>query len=133
MFKKSLLLCFLFAAACGPSAVVNTGPSASQIAWQQYNEAARAAGLPIVIDFIGVSWPNSAGGVNFVPAYTNTSDKTIKYITAVAQAYNGVGDTVRGQIRRSSNHTTRYTGPLRPDAKTSVLTAENAWYNSSIP
>ncbi len=127
MFKKSLLLCFLFAAACGPS-----GPSPTQVANTQYNAAARSAGLPIVIDRIGVSRPNSAGGVDFRVAVTNTSDKTIKYLEINAVAYNAVGDRVRGQIRRTSTRTVIGTGPYRPGMSIGNKILENAWYNHTV-
>jgi hypothetical protein len=124
MFKRSLLLCFLFAAACSPST--------TQMAITQYNEAARSAGLPIVIDRIGVSQPNSAGGVDFRFAVTNTSDKTIKYLEITGVAYNAVGDTVRGEIRRTSTRRVTSTGPYGPSMSTGGRILENAWYNNTV-
>ena len=124
MLKKTLLLCFLFAAACGPSP--------SQVASMQYNEAARSAGLPIVIDKIGVSRPNSAGGVNFQYGATNLSEKTIKYLTFTGTPYNAVGDRVRGEIRRSSSFRCKDTGPYAPNVSIGSRRCENAWYNHTI-
>ena len=124
MLKKTLLLCLLFVAACGPSP--------SQVAFMQYNEAARSAGLPIVIDKIGVSRPNSAGGVDFQYGATNLSEKTIKYLTFTGTPYNAVGDRVRGEIRRSSSFSCKDTGPYASNLSTGNRRCENAWYNHTI-
>lgn len=130
MLRKSLFLCFLAAAACGtPDYSVGTEKFRAKMA---VNDAARSAGLPILVDAIGVSSPNSAGGVNFRVGYTNLSDKPIKYIRDTGRAFNAVGDTVRGDIRGSTTSSSTYTGPLKPNGSTGLLSAENAWYNSSI-
>lgn len=124
MFKKSLLLCFLFAAACGPSA--------TQVATVEYNEAAQSAGLPIVIDRIGASSPNSAGGVDFQFGATNLSEKTIKYLELTGTAYNAVGDRVSGEISRLSTRRVTDTGPYAPNVSTGIRILENAWYNHTV-
>lgn len=124
MLNKTLLLCFLFVAACGPSV--------SDLRTQEANEAARSAGLPILLDRIGVSRPNSVGGVNFRYGATNLSGKTIKYLTFTGTPYNAVGDRVRGEIRRSSSFRCRDTGPYVPNVSTGRRSCENAWYNHTI-
>ncbi len=97
-------------------------------------ENARAAGLPLVITNISVSYPNSAGGVDLYFVGKNTSNKTIKYINFNVIAYNAVGDQVRGTIRGSSMRSLKKTGPIAPNQFTSTSTASwaNAWYNYSI-
>lgn len=129
MLRKSLFLCFLVAAAC--SAPDNSVAIAKYKAKKEVNAAARSAGLPILVDNIDVSRPDSAGGVDFMVRYTNLSDKPIKYIRTTGQAFNAVGDTVRGEISGSANVLSTYTGPLKPNASASDGSG-NAWYNNSI-
>lgn len=124
MRRMSIFFSLLFLAACSPPA--------GQLADAQYNEVARSAGLPILIDRIAVSTPNSAGGVDARYSVTNLSSKTIKYIDLTVQAFNAVGDPVAGEIRRSSQREIRDTGPYAPNQSTGPRKLDNAWYNHTI-
>ena len=55
-----------------------------------------------------------AGGVDMGIAFTNTSDKTIKYIHFYVRPYNAVGDSLSCDIRGYSNFDAYLTGPLEP-------------------
>ena len=124
MLKKAVAMIALLVAGCGPSP--------SYVAKMEYNREAQKAGLPIIIDNISVSSPNSAGGIDLDVDVTNTSSKTIKYLSITAQAYNAVGDAVRGDISRSSFFKGLDTGPYAPNETTASGTWSNAWYGYSI-
>lgn len=101
--------------------------------YQQVYELARSRGLPIVIDRITVSSPNSVGGVDLYINATNVSGRTIKYLVYNARAYNAVGDPVVGEISRSSITKVRETGPIPPNGRSSPYGVwSNSWYNHSI-
>lgn len=93
---------------------------------------ATAAGAPVIITRAYTSTPNAAGGVDLVIYAANTTNKTIKYIEYDAQAFNAVGDPVRGTIRNSRIVGARETGPIRPGANNSFGNWQNLWYNHSI-
>lgn len=58
--------------------------------------------------------PNSAGGCDYILYYTNTSQKTIKYLIWEGHVYNAVNDRVSCEIRRTSYANGRDTGPVAP-------------------
>lgn len=87
------------------------------------------------------SKPNSAGGVDMNVAFSNTSNKTIKYIHFNVTPYNGVGDSVKCDIRDYYSFTGYVTGPLEPGYRgysrvgkrtSAVHTWGEAWYNYDI-
>ena len=90
---------------------------------------------PVVIGTAGVSNINSVGGIDVLINFTNTSGRTINYLTFVIEAYNRVGDPVRCEIKRSSTAALRATGPYQHGRGTSLFNP-GQWkvvmYNRSI-
>ena len=87
-----------------------------------------------------VSEINSADGVDMRISWTNTSDKTIKYIHFYVEPYNAVGDKMYCDIRDHSRYDAYVTGPCEPGHKGYYNVGETyygnlwetCWYNSSI-
>ena len=88
-----------------------------------------------------VSKIDSAGGVNMEIAFTNKSDKTIKYIHFYVRPYNAVGDSQKCEIRDYSRFDAYITGPLEGghegysrygDNTSGGHHWEDCWYNNSI-
>lgn len=104
------------------------GPTGAQRADAQ---AARDAGIPIMVTLIPQSWPNSAGGVDAGVTFTNISGRTLKYVNFDVAAFNGVGDLAPCTIRRRALADLRVTGPIEPDANRRAAWG-NVWYNYSI-
>lgn len=83
---------------------------------------------------------NSAGGVDMRISWTNTSDKTIKYIHFYVVPYNAVGDQMYCDIRDYSRFDAYVTGPCEPGHQGYYKIGdiyygnlwENCWYNNSI-
>lgn len=61
-----------------------------------------------------LSSPNSAGGCDLYLAFTNKSDKTIKYLRFECHMINAVGDMVKCEARQRYSFGGKYTGPLKP-------------------
>lgn len=61
-----------------------------------------------------LSSPNSAGGCDLYLAFTNKSDKTIKYLRFECHMINAVGDMVECEARQRYSFGGKYTGPLKP-------------------
>ena len=82
------------------------------------------------------SAPNSAGGVDFEVSFTNSSEKTIKYITFYVTPYNAVSDPVASEIGGTVQAVLKGTGPFptSPRGREGLyeLTWENVWYNKTI-
>ena len=78
-----------------------------------------------------ISGVNSAGGASITIDGKNLSKKTIKYLSYTVKAYNAVGDTVRGEIKRSSLAYLGDTGPMKSMESIGGYWT-NVWYNSSI-
>ena len=83
---------------------------------------------------------NSVGGVDMRISWTNTSDKTIKYIHFYVVPYNAVGDQMYCDIRDHSRFDAYVTGPCEPGHQGYYKIGdiyygnlwETVWYNSSI-
>lgn len=84
---------------------------------------------------------NSAGGVEIGAAFTNTSNKTIKYIRFYVTPYNAVGDPMYCEIQGHSHFEAYVTGPLEPGhegyRRYGVTTSaghywDNCWWNAEI-
>lgn len=82
-----------------------------------------------------------AGGVDMGIAFTNTSDKTIKYIHFYVRPYNAVGDSLSCDIRGYSNFDAYVTGPLEPgyegyhrygDDGYAANSWSECWYNYDV-
>ena len=90
---------------------------------------------PVVISVAGISNLNSVGGADVLINFTNTSGRTINYLTFVVEAYNRVGDPVRCEIKRTSTAALRATGPYQHGRGTSFFNP-GIWkvvmYNRSI-
>ncbi len=93
---------------------------------------AEETGAKIVIANFGFTYPNSVGGVNTIIHWTNTTGKTIKYITFYVIAYNAVGDVVRCSIRRESPTVLKITGPIEHGWGRLGGQYSNVWYNRNI-
>lgn len=89
----------------------------------------------LIVNYFSVSKPNSVGGVDWTAKIENTSQKTIKYITFIVEAYNAVDDAVECEITGKSVVKCKGTGPVVPTSQTdpsAVFTWETVWYNSTI-
>lgn len=102
-----------------------------------------AASIRDVIEIydVYVTEVNSAGGVEIGAAFTNTSDKTIKYIRFYVVPYNAVGDQMYCEIQDHSRFEAYVTGPLEPGhegySRYGLTTSaghywENCWWNHEI-
>lgn len=89
-------------------------------------------GIDIIVHSITPSTPNSADGVDCTMKVEYINNKTIKYVTYEFEAYNAVGDKVRGRIRNVDKLYGEVTGPIMPMIGYKVHYWENAWYNSTI-
>ena len=80
------------------------------------------------------SWSYSAnhvGGVGVKHSYYNASDKAIKYLTFVYEAYNAVDDKVACQTSGEYLASGRLTGPIQPGEEYEVKW-DVFWYNPTI-
>ena len=83
---------------------------------------------------------DSVGGVDMRISWTNTSDKTIKYVHFYVEAYNAVGDKVYCEIRDHNRFDAYVTGPCESGYKGYYKVGdiyygnlwENVWYNNSV-
>lgn len=83
---------------------------------------------------------DSADGVDMRISWTNTSNKTIKYIHFYVVPYNAVGDQMYCDIRDHSRYDAYVTGPCEPGYEGYYKVGdiyygnlwENSWYNNSI-
>lgn len=85
----------------------------------------------IKITSLKLSSPNSADGCDVYMAFTNKSDKTIKYLRFECHMINAVGDIVECEIRRQSFFGCKYTGPLKPGKNSGSRYWDCIIYNSS--
>lgn len=67
------------------------------------------------IGYTNLTYPNSAGGCDYIFYYTNKSTKTIKYLYWTGTFYNAVNDPVYCDIHYSSSFTGKDTGPIKPN------------------
>lgn len=94
-------------------------------------ERAKTEGVPVIINHLSSSIPNSAGGVNVYSNYFNTSDKTLKYVVLTVLPYNKVGDLAPSEIGRKTYTRIKDIGPIEPNGKGGGGW-KNVWYNHSI-
>ena len=90
---------------------------------------------PVVISTAGISNVNSVGGADVLINFTNTSGRTINYLTFTVEAYNRLGDPVECEIRRSSTGSVQVTGPYRHGRGTSIMNPAiwpTVFYNRTI-
>lgn len=89
-------------------------------------------GIDIIVRSIFPSPPNSADGVDCNIEVEYINNKTIKYVTYEFEAYNAVGDKVRGRIGNEDKLYGKVTGPIMPMVGGKIHYWENVWYNSTI-
>ena len=76
-------------------------------------------------------YPNSAGGVDVIGVFRNTTNKPIKYAHLYFEPLNRVGDVVRCTISNCAEKGLTLTGPYKPGRR-HRFHGENMWYNNSI-
>ena len=104
------------------------------IIMQKYSEDQKAlikAGMPIEIEYLYTSDPNSAGGTNLNFRLKNISPKVIKYISVTGYPINAVKDRCYCSIRNYSQITRKGVGPIE-EGEVVEYTWENTWYNHTI-
>lgn len=89
------------------------------------------AGMPIEIEYLYTSDPNSAGGADLIFRVKNIASKTIKYISVTGYPINAVKDKCYCTIRRYSQATRKGIGPIE-EGETAEYNWENVWYNHTI-
>jgi len=94
-------------------------------------EKAKAEGVPVILSRIFQTHPNSAGGVDILVIFFNTSNQTLKYVDFTVMPYNKVGDVAPSEIGRKTVANLRVTGPIKPNEDWRGGW-ENIWYNNSI-
>lgn len=75
--------------------------------------------------------PNHVNGVGVKHDYFNASEKDIKYLTFVYEAYNQVDDVVTCQTSGKTEGRGKLTGPIKSHEKYEV-TWDALWYNPTI-
>ncbi|HIF93546.1 MAG TPA: hypothetical protein EYQ60_10545 [Myxococcales bacterium] len=105
-------------------------------------ESAKERGTPLVVSRVEVKYPNSAGGVGLRIHFTNTSNRTLKYIVFSVEPYNKVGDIAPSEIGGKTLAHLQSIGPIisgeyRGDYDFGFIayrapTWLNVWYNHSI-
>ena len=100
-------------------------------------QIAKNTGAKIVIDDYSPSAPNSAGGRDAIIYWTNTTNKTIKYILFHVTAYNAVGDVEVCSIKQKTSTSLQITGPIEHGKGGSGSFMgesrwSNVWYNWNI-
>lgn len=106
----------------------------ASIILKKYSEDKQAlvkAGMPIEIEFLYTSDPNSAGGTDLKFRLKNISSKVIKYISVTGYPINAVKDKCYCSIRRYSQVTRKGVGPIE-EGETAEYNWENVWYNHTI-
>ena len=90
----------------------------------------------IRVSRIWTSEPNFLGTVDLFINFTNTSDKTIKYITFYVKFYNAVGDVVECEVKtptKSKSYLCGYVGPCEPgDGLSGTSYGWGSYFNSTI-
>ena len=97
---------------------------------------------PILLAEYGTSRPDSAGGVDLQIEFTNTSEKTIKYVTFWATTYNRVGDKAYDRVGKGATKSLQYIGPMEPGYTNARKAAfggsktkrywDNVWYSTTL-
>jgi len=99
-------------------------------------QRAQSAGIPVLVNSMRTSYPNSAGGVDAHINFVNSSSKTLKYVLFTATPYNRVGDVAPSEIGHKRTARLRATGPYKPGKGNVGLLGdsywENVWYNNTI-
>ena len=90
-----------------------------------------AANLPVTIESVLPSAPNSVGGVSVTISGRINTDKVVKYVRITAEPYNRVGDVVRSEIGGHSTIELQNVGPYRRGQRFAG-TREDVWYSPSI-
>lgn len=112
---------------------INTGCATSQYASLKQG---RASNIPIIINHISTSSPNSAGGIDANINFINTSNKIFKYVLLEVTPFNRVGDVSPSEIGNKTTTILRAIGPFKPNQSSSGLLGntywENVWYNHTI-
>lgn len=106
----------------------------ASIILNKYSEDKQAlvkAGMPIEIEYLYTSEPNSAGGTDLNFRLKNISAKTIKYISVTGYPINAVKDKCFCSIRRYSQVARRGIGPIE-EGETAEYKWDNVWYNHTI-
>ena len=90
----------------------------------------------IRVSRIWTSEPNFLGTVDLFINFTNTSNKTIKYITFYVKFYNAVGDVVECEVKRPTegkSYLCGYVGPCEPgDGLSGTSYGWGSYFNSTI-
>lgn len=100
-------------------------------AYSEDKKALVKAGMPIEIEYLYTSEPNSAGGADLTFRVKNIAPKTIKYISVTGYPINAVKDKCYCTIRRYSQVTRKGVGPIE-EGETAEYNWENVWYNHTI-
>ena len=101
-------------------------------ALDESSKIAKKRDLPIYINQILVSEPNSADGVTFYLSWKNISGKELKYVVFKVEPYNAVNDIVSCEITGNTTCRGAITGPIKIDEFCRMGCWENAWYNNTI-
>lgn len=86
----------------------------------------------ILMSYVKTMEPNSVGGVDLHIKWTNSSEKTIKYIYFYVQPYNAVDDPVTCDITNDSIIKCYSTGPFERGEGGHPGVWECVWYNNTI-
>ena len=83
-------------------------------AWESANQTRKNTAKYLLLHRAFLEEPNTASGCGYYMYFTNTSNKTIKYLDWTGNVYNAVNDMVSCTIRRTSVFSGRVTGPIEP-------------------
>lgn len=92
---------------------------------------AKNANIPLLITKLQTSPPNSAGGIDVMANFVNTSSKTFKYVVLTVLPYNSVGDIAPSEIGNKTSISLKSTGPIA-SGDNNLGYWKNGWYNYSI-
>lgn len=84
------------------------------------------------VQFVHLSEPNSADGVDCRIGINNYYSDSIKYVTFTVQAYNAVNDPAEDEISGESIKKLRAVGPIEKSDELATYLFETVWYNSTI-
>ena len=95
-------------------------------------KAADKSNLPILITWMEVSKPNSAGSISVRIEFVSLTYSPIKYVLFHVIPYNKVKDKVASEISGKVDAYLNGTGPYPRGTPEGSSSWENVWYNSTI-
>lgn len=88
--------------------------------------------IPVLIQSINVTGPNTVGGVGFEISGFLANERPVKYLRATVRPFNRVGDVQSSEVGGQSDFRIEVPGPFEEVYGSFKIGPEIAWYNETI-